>query len=153
MVLTKDEPHLSDIPVTDGLAYREEIVQTIDDYRYKLGEQKMDRKKIQNRLKLLKMRDEAIDGKDLTAIEKELWTMSLDEENPDFTLLTEQLPAEFNDNPAWSKDGNNIIYNNYVNTDEGFFIATLKMARLNNEFGPEFLSVLSNNIFKGFWNN
>ena len=62
MVLSADEPHIPDVPAVDGTAYREEIIQTIDDYRFKLGEQKMDRKKIQNRLKLLKMRDEAIDG-------------------------------------------------------------------------------------------
>lgn len=65
-----------------GKTYRQEILTTIDEYQNRIKNQKMDRKKIHNRLRLLQMRDQ-INGTGSEAdIEKELRSMSVDIEDP-----------------------------------------------------------------------
>jgi len=86
VILSKDGGRIGDLSVPASAEYREEIINTIDDYRYKIQNQRMDRTRIKNRLKLLKMRDEAMDGTDLTGIEKALWEMAVDIEEPTFRM-------------------------------------------------------------------
>jgi hypothetical protein len=68
--------------VTPSSDYRREIIQTIDEYRGRLKNQRMDRRKIHNRLRLLQMRDQVGNGSAVSEIEKELRSMSVDIEEP-----------------------------------------------------------------------
>ena len=86
VTLSKDGGQLGDKALVSSAEYREEIINTIDDYRYRLQNQQMDRTRIKNRLKLLKMRDEAMEVNDLTRIEKVLWEMAVDIEEPTFRM-------------------------------------------------------------------
>ena len=86
VTLSKNDNRLGDMTVACSPEYREEIINTIDDYRYKIQNQRMDRTRIKNRLKLLKMRDEAMESSDLTRIEKTLWEMAVDIEEPTFRM-------------------------------------------------------------------
>ena len=86
VTLSQDGGRLGDMTVACSAEYREEIISTIDDYRYKIQNQRMDRTRIKNRLKLLKMRDEAMESSDLTSIEKVLWEMAVDIEEPTFRM-------------------------------------------------------------------
>ena len=67
--------------------YRQEIVQTIDEYILKLKSQKMDRRRIRNRLKLLQMREMVHGNRNVAEIEKELRAMSVDIEEPTLRTL------------------------------------------------------------------
>lgn len=86
VTLSNNVGRLGDMSVACSAEYREEIISTIDDYRYKIQNQRMDRTRIKNRLKLLKMRDEAMESDDLTQIEKVLWEMAVDIEEPTFRM-------------------------------------------------------------------
>jgi hypothetical protein len=68
--------------VAPGSDYRREIIQTIDEYRSKLKNQRMDRRKIHNRLRLLQMREQVGNGGNVSEIEIELRAMSVDIEEP-----------------------------------------------------------------------
>lgn len=68
--------------ITAGKTYRQEILKTIDEYQNRIKNQKMDRKKIHNRLRLLQMRDQLNVNGSPTDIEKELRSMSVDIEDP-----------------------------------------------------------------------
>jgi hypothetical protein len=65
-----------------GSAYRQDIIQTIDQYKEKIENQKMDRKRIINRLKLLQMKKNVYENENLAEIEHELLEMSVDIEEP-----------------------------------------------------------------------
>jgi uncharacterized membrane protein len=71
-----------DVPSTVRSAYRQEIIQTIDQYEEKIENQKKDRKRIINRLKLLQMKKKVYDNENLAEIEHELLDMSVDIEEP-----------------------------------------------------------------------
>ena len=86
VVVSKNGGQLGDLTIPSSAEYREEIINTIDDYRYKIQNQRMDRTRIKNRLKLLKMRDEAMESTDLSRIEKTLWEMAVDIEEPTFRM-------------------------------------------------------------------
>jgi len=86
MVVRNDRGLMPNVSISVSPAYREEIIQTIDSYREKIKNQRMDRNKIQNRLKLLKMREEASENEDLSRIEKELWRMAVDIEEPSLRM-------------------------------------------------------------------
>jgi len=86
VTLSQKGGRLGDISVPCSAEYREEIISTIDDYRYKIQNQRMDRTRIKNRLLLLKMRDEAMESDDLTRIEKVLREMAVDIEEPTFRM-------------------------------------------------------------------
>jgi hypothetical protein len=86
VTLSNSGGQLGDKSLVSSAEYREEIINTIDDYRYKIQSQRMDRTRIKNRLKLLKMRDEAMEVNDLTRIEKVLWEMAVDIEEPTFRM-------------------------------------------------------------------
>jgi hypothetical protein len=62
--------------------YRQEILKTIDEYQDRIKNQKMDRKKIHNRLRLLQMRDQINGNGSPADIEKQLRSMSVDIEDP-----------------------------------------------------------------------
>ncbi len=70
----------------DNSSYRKEIVKNIDELGRKLNDQKADRRSIQNRLKLLKMREDATGNGDLLTIEQELWAMAAEIEDPAFRM-------------------------------------------------------------------
>jgi len=70
----------------DSSLYRKEIIKNVDELRRKLNEQKTDRRSIQNQLKLLKMREDAAGNGNLSTIEKELWAMAADIEDPAFRM-------------------------------------------------------------------
>jgi hypothetical protein len=86
MVVSNDQSLTPNLAISVSASYREEIIQTIDNYREKIKNQRMDRNKIQSRLKLLKMREEASGNEDLSDIEKELWRMAVDIEEPSLRM-------------------------------------------------------------------
>jgi hypothetical protein len=67
---------------TETSAYKNEIVETINMYQEKLKDQSIDKNKIKNRLKLLQMKEKVFETKNLPEIEKELWNMAVDIEEP-----------------------------------------------------------------------
>jgi hypothetical protein len=67
-------------------AYRQEIIQTIDKYRKKIKNQRIDRQGIKNLLKLLQMRKKVYESGNLSEIEQELLTMSGDIEEPSLRM-------------------------------------------------------------------
>ncbi|UCH22401.1 MAG: hypothetical protein JSU83_03945 [Deltaproteobacteria bacterium] len=77
---------MSDVICTESSAYRNEIIETIDTYQDKLKNQRMNKNKIKNRLKLLQMREKAHETKNLAEIEKELWAMAVDIEAPNLRM-------------------------------------------------------------------
>lgn len=77
---------LSDVICTESSAYRNEIIETIDAYQDKLKNQRMNKNKIKNRLKLLQMREKAHQTNNLPEIEKELWAMAVDIEAPSLRM-------------------------------------------------------------------
>ncbi len=67
-------------------AYRLEIIQTIDKYRKKIKNQRIDRQGIKNLLKLFQMREKVYESGNLSEIEQELLTMSGDIEEPSLRM-------------------------------------------------------------------
>jgi len=67
-------------------SYSLELIQTIDEYRNKLKVQRIDRRKIHNRLRLLQMREQIVKNGKPSEIEKELRSMSVDIEAPDLRM-------------------------------------------------------------------
>jgi DnaJ-domain-containing protein 1 len=67
-------------------AYRQEIIQTIDKYRKKMKNQRIDRQGIKNLLKLFQMREKVYESGNLSEIEQELLTMSGDIEEPSLRM-------------------------------------------------------------------
>lgn len=82
-----DKSLLSDTPDTASSEYRQEIIQTIDEYISKLKNQRMDRRRIRNRLKLLQMREMVYGNRNVAEIEKQLRAMSVDIEEPTLRML------------------------------------------------------------------
>lgn len=66
--------------------YSLELIQTIDEYQNKLKVQRMDRRKIHNRLRLLQMREQIVKNGKLAEIEQELRSMSVDIEAPNLRI-------------------------------------------------------------------
>jgi len=85
--LGHDKSRRSDAPDTASSEYRQEIIQTIDEYISKLKNQRMDRRRIRNRLKLLQMRERVHGNRNVADIEKELRAMSVDIEEPSLRIL------------------------------------------------------------------
>lgn len=86
MVLSSDDDQVPDVPSTVTSAYRQDIIQTIDQYKEKIENQKMDRKRIINRLKLLQMRKNVYENENLAEVEHELLEMSVDIEAPSLRM-------------------------------------------------------------------
>ncbi|MCP4373675.1 MAG: hypothetical protein GY797_37080 [Deltaproteobacteria bacterium] len=84
--ITGQDGNFPELYSTGSANYRGEIIQTIDEYRRKIKTQIPDRKRIKNRLKLLQMKDEVQSSKDLSGIEKQLWSMSVDIEEPNLKM-------------------------------------------------------------------
>ena len=82
IALSSDGDQVPDVPSTVSSAYRQDIIQTIDQYKEKIENQKMDRKRIINRLKLLQMRKNVYENENLAEVEHELLEMSVDIEAP-----------------------------------------------------------------------
>ncbi len=81
-VIVSDRSSTPDVICTETSAYRNEILQTIDRYRDKLKDQRMDKNKIKHRLKLLQMKESVYESDNLPEIEKELWEIAVDIEEP-----------------------------------------------------------------------
>ncbi|MEE8553951.1 MAG: hypothetical protein V3S72_11680 [Desulfobacterales bacterium] len=86
IVLSSDGDQVPDVPSTVRSAYRQDIIQIIDQYKEKMDNQKKDRKRIINRLKLLQMRKNVYENKNLAEIEHELLEMSVDIEEPSLRM-------------------------------------------------------------------
>ena len=82
VVLNKDISTKPEVICTETSAYKNEILETISIYQEKLKDQGMDKNKIKNRLKLLQMKERVFETKNLPEIEKELWAMAVDIEEP-----------------------------------------------------------------------
>jgi hypothetical protein len=82
VVLNKKTSPKPEVICTETSAYRNEIIETINMYQEKLKDQSMDKNKIKNRLKLLQMKEKVYEAKNLPEIEKELWVMAVDIEEP-----------------------------------------------------------------------
>ncbi len=86
MVLSSDGNPIPYVHCTVGSAYRQEIIQTIDKYRKKIENQRIDRKGIKNRLKLLQMREKVYESGNMSKIEQELSAMWADIEEPSLRM-------------------------------------------------------------------
>lgn len=86
MIISSDSDQMPDIFSADTAAHRQEVIQAIDNYSEKLKTRKMDRYGIKSRLKLMQMRDRVANGDSLTAIEKDLWSMAIDIEEPSLRM-------------------------------------------------------------------
>ncbi len=73
--------------IPENSLYRKEIIKHIEELKRKLYNQKPNRRSIQNQLKLLQMKEEAAGNGNLTTIEKELWTLAVEIEDPVFKML------------------------------------------------------------------
>jgi hypothetical protein len=82
LVLNKEKSPKPEVKCTEPSEYRNEIIETINMYQEKLKDQSMDKNKIKNRLKLLQMKEKVYETKNLPEIEKELWAMAVDIEEP-----------------------------------------------------------------------
>ena len=82
VVISNDSNQMPDIFSADTAAQRQEVIQAIESYSEKLNTLKMDRNSIKCRLKLMQMRDRVTNGESLAAVEKDLWTMAIDIEEP-----------------------------------------------------------------------
>ena len=86
VMLSSDSNQMPDIFSADTAAHRQEVIQAIDNYSEKLSTRKMDRYSIKNRLRLMQMKDRVANGDSLTAIEKDLWSMAIDIEEPSLRI-------------------------------------------------------------------
>ena len=77
---------IPDASILQNRMYRDEIITSIDELRIKLASRKVDKKGIQNNLKLMKMRKEAVANEDLEIVERELGEITMDIENPTHRL-------------------------------------------------------------------
>jgi hypothetical protein len=82
VVLSENRSAVHDVFAQDDSEYRQEIINAIDRYHGKLKDQRMDRNNIKNRLRLLHIREMAQSAGHLPDIEKELWNMAVDIEEP-----------------------------------------------------------------------
>lgn len=82
MVVSGERGAVPDIFSADTSGYRQEIILAIDQYRDKLDDQDTDRNRIKNRLRLLQLKERAYNSENLPDIERELWTMAVDIEEP-----------------------------------------------------------------------
>ena len=86
VIISSDSNQMPDIFSADTAAHRQEVIQAIDNYSEKLKTRKMDRYGIKSRLKLMQMRDRVANGDSLAAIEKDLWSMAIDIEEPSLRM-------------------------------------------------------------------
>ena len=82
VVLDEETGSKPEVICTEASAYKNEIIETINMYQEKLKDQSMDKNKIKNRLKLLQMKEKIYEAENLPEIEKELWAMAVDIEEP-----------------------------------------------------------------------
>jgi hypothetical protein len=82
VVLSDTRSSIQDVFSKEDSEYRQEIVRAIDRYHGKLKAQRLDRNNIKNRLRLLHIREMAQNSANLPEIEKELWAMAVDIEEP-----------------------------------------------------------------------
>lgn len=85
-VVLSDRETTPDVIYTKTSTYRNEIIQTIDRFRDKLRDQRMDKNKIKNLFKLLQMKERIHETENLSEIEKELWEMAVDIEEPSLRM-------------------------------------------------------------------
>ncbi|KPJ78448.1 MAG: hypothetical protein AMJ54_03680 [Deltaproteobacteria bacterium SG8_13] len=82
VVVRDKQKSVTDILNQKNSEYRQEIIGAIDRYHSKLKSQRMDRDNIKNRLRLLHIRETAEQSDNLEELEKELWSMAVDIEEP-----------------------------------------------------------------------
>lgn len=82
VVVRDKQQSVTDILKQKNSEYRQEIIGAIDRYHSKLKTQQMDRDNIKNRLRLLHIREMAEQTDNLEELEKDLWTMAVDIEEP-----------------------------------------------------------------------
>jgi hypothetical protein len=81
-----DGDSTSGVTCSETSTCRNKIIQTIDDFRDSLKDQRMDKNKIKNRFKLLQMKERVYETENLPELEKELWEMAVDIEEPTFRM-------------------------------------------------------------------
>lgn len=82
LISSDREKTIQENTMSNSRMYRDEIIKNIDELRRKLASRKVDKKGIQNNLKLMKMREEAVASDDLDIVERELSEITMDIENP-----------------------------------------------------------------------
>jgi hypothetical protein len=82
VMLSSKPSMMPDVFSKDDSVYRQEIINAVDRYHSKLKSQRMDRDNIKNRLRLLHIREMAEGSGNLPDIEKDLWSMAVDIEEP-----------------------------------------------------------------------
>ena len=82
VVVREKEKTVTEVISQKNSEYRQEIIGAIDRYHDKLKSEQMDRDNIKNRLRLLHIREMAENSNNLEELEKELWSMAVDIEEP-----------------------------------------------------------------------
>lgn len=81
----------------------------------------------------------------------DIFTRSMNPDNPAFKRLTFSENDEINKYPQWSNDGKCILFNNYFSSEtKGFRAALIRLSNINEESSSKL--ILSNNVYRGFWN-
>ena len=82
VIVREKEKTVTEVITQKNTEYRQEIIGAIDRYHNKLKSEQMDRDNIKNRLRLLHIREMAENSNNLEELEKELWSMAVDIEEP-----------------------------------------------------------------------
>ena len=82
VIVREGNKAVADVLSQKDSEYRQEIIGAIDRYHDKLKSQQMDRDNIKHRLRLLQIRDKVQNSTNVEDVEKELWTMAVDIEEP-----------------------------------------------------------------------
>ena len=86
MVVSGETKSVPEVFSTEGAGHRKEIIKAIDQYSDQLKSQKPDHFNVRNRLRLMEMKEQVASGDSLPEIEKELWAMAIDIEEPTLRL-------------------------------------------------------------------
>ena len=81
----------------------------------------------------------------------DIWSMKLENGDPDFRLLTERDSTESNLYPQWSANGEMILYNSRFILDNEYNGATLILIRLDEDDKTVSQMVIGNNVIRGYW--
>jgi hypothetical protein len=79
-----NQPMIPRTSIQDSQTYREEISLTIDSLRDQLADRTIDKRTIENNLNLMRMKEEAKVIEDISRVEKQLWSIAVNIQDPTF---------------------------------------------------------------------
>ena len=86
MVISRESQLVTEAFEDQDSSYRREIIQIIDRYSEKLKNERAGKNSIKSRLRLMHMKEVAYQSENLPDLEKELWTMAVDIEEPSLRM-------------------------------------------------------------------